>query len=111
EGVTAEDVVNNYLKAIGGKEKLSKIVAYEMVMEATMSGLTAPLEVVVAKRVPDYYLTSQSIPGMSSQKTVYAKGKGSKVGMENGDLEGEELEEAKKEASVVFEEMNYLTSA
>lgn len=110
-GVTAADVVNNYLKAVGGKDKLSKIVAYQMVMEATMQGLPAPLEVIVAKRVPDYLLSSQSIPGMFSQKTLYVKGKGTKMGMENGDLEGAELEEAKREASVAFEEMNYLTPA
>lgn len=109
EGVTANDVVENYIKAIGGKDKLSKITAMSSEMTAEMEGLPAPLEIVIGVRVPDYYIVSQSIPGMFSQKQIYEKGKAKSVGMQNADITGDELEDMKFKASVVFEELMYFT--
>ncbi len=109
EGVTAENVVNNYLKAIGGKDKLAKMTAFNMSMTAEMAGLPAPMNMTIAKKVPDYYMESQSIPGMYEAKKLYAKGKGTQSSPQgSGDLEGDELEDVKRTASVFMPEMNYL---
>lgn len=76
EGVTAQDVINNYLTAIGGKEAIAKINAYQMTMKGEMAGLPAPLTLTVAKKVPGSYVEIQEIPGMFKQARSYVNGKG-----------------------------------
>jgi zinc protease len=113
EGVTAEDVVNGYLEAIGGMEKLNALTAYDMSMEATMAGLPAPMNVRVAKKVPGYYMEVQEIPNMFKQKRLYAKGTAVSEGPQgNGPIEDEEqLAELKTMSTYVMSEMAYLTDA
>ncbi len=109
-GVTAQDVINNYIKAIGGKEKLAKLTAYSMNMEAEMAGLPQTLLMTVSKKAPDYYAESQSIPGIFEAKRVYAKGKGSQSGPQgNGPIEGEDLVDLKSKAAHLFVETAYFT--
>ncbi len=113
EGVTAEDVVNGYLEAIGGMEKLDALKAYDMTMEANMAGLPAPMQLRVAKKVPGYYMEVQEIPGMFKQKRLYIKGTATAEGPQgNGPIEDEEqLTELKNMSTYAMSEMAYLTDA
>jgi len=110
EGVTAADVVNGYIMAIGGKEKIAKLNAYQMSMKAEMAGLPAPISLTVAKKVPGYYVEIQEIPNMFMQKRLYANGKGTSVGPQGaGEITDEdELMELKQESAVIMEELDYL---
>jgi zinc protease len=111
EGVTAEDVVNGYLEAIGGMEKLNALKAYDMTMEANMAGLPAPMQVRIAKKVPGYYMEVQEIPGMFKQKRLYVKGSATAEGPQgSGPIEDEEqLAELKNMSTYAMSEMAYLT--
>ncbi len=110
EGVTAADVVNNYLTAIGGVDKLQKLTATQTIMQAEMAGLPAPITVTVAKKVPGYYVEIQEIPNMFKQKRLYAKGKGyAESPQGNSEIEDEEeLAELERSASVIVDELDYL---
>ena len=108
EGVTANDVINGYINAIGGKEAVAKITAYSMKMEATMAGLPAPLIMTISKRAPDYYSEVQSIPGMFEASRTYAKGKGNQKGPQgSGEVVGDELADLKAKAAALFPETMY----
>ena len=110
EGVTAEDVINGYLAAIGGKEAIGNLSAYHMTMKAEMAGLPAPITVTIAKKVPGYYAEIQEIPNMFKQKRVYKKGKGFTEGPQGNTeiTEAEELKELELMSSSIMEEMDYL---
>ena len=106
-GLTAQDVLDSYIKAIGGKEAVSKIKDVDM-----MAVFTSPRgEIVMQTKNTDQgqALMSLSQGGMVLSKQVYNKGKGQVSGMMVGgtqELTGEELESAKKNA-VLFTEMSF----
>lgn len=110
-GVTAQNVIDNYIKAIGGKEKLMKITAQEIIMEGNMAGLPAPLVITEAIKVPGYYAEIQEIPGMFSQKTIYAKGKAFNQGPQGkADItEADELANYKRKSDLIVSELGYFT--
>ena len=66
--ITAESVIDNYLAAIGGIEKLGTITG--MQMDASMSVMGTSIEVSVAQQMPDKYAMSQNTP-MGAMKQVY----------------------------------------
>lgn len=108
KGVTAKDVIDNYIAALGDKDVVENLSAYQMNLTAEMAGVPAPISITIAAKTPDYYMEAQEIPNMFKQKRVYAKGKGTvESPMGNGPIEGEDLEKLKQQASVVFEELNY----
>jgi len=111
EGVTAKNVVDNYIKAIGGKDALMKINAYQIVMEGNMAGLPAPLMLTEAKKIPGYYAEIQEIPGMFSQKTIYVNGKAFNQGPQGkSDVTDEEaLADYKRKSNNAFSELLYFT--
>jgi predicted Zn-dependent peptidase len=110
EGVTAEMVVDNYFKAIGGKDKISKITAAQLVYDATIEGVPYPLKITNAVKLPGSTVMIQEVPGMFSQKTGYVNGKGFNKGMQaNGPIEDEkELAELKVRSNYIMTEMAYL---
>lgn len=109
-GVTAEKVINNYLNAIGGLEKINKIKDLSINMSASIQGMALTAE--MRKKAPDKYLMEVKMNGaMVVQKQVYdgTKGKSSGMGGEQ-ELSGEELEEVKANTKVV-PETDYLNPA
>lgn len=75
EGLTAQDVIDNYVAAIGGKETLNTLEDMIIKMSASVQGQT--LETVIKRKAPDMMSMDMSMMGMSlmSQKFDGEQGK------------------------------------
>jgi len=61
------------------------------------------------KNIPDYYLSEQSMQGMTLMKVEYKDGAATRSGMRgNAELEGEELASTAKEAKYVISQLEWL---
>ena len=108
EGITANDVLNKYIEAIGGKAKLDAVESWSMVAEATIQGNTLELE--MKKTNAGQMLQNVKFAGNSMQKQVLDGDKGYAVVQgQRKDLTGEELDKIKEE-SAPFPELNYLAA-
>ncbi|MEM8847304.1 MAG: pitrilysin family protein [Bacteroidota bacterium] len=108
EGVTAESVLQKYIEAIGGKEKLEGVQSYAMFAEAQMQGLTLELE--LKKTSKDQFMQNIKVAGNSMQKQVLDGDKGYMVAQgQRKDLSDEEIKKIKEE-SAAFPELNYLVA-
>ena len=105
EGVTAANVIQDYLEAIGGKTKLEEIRSIKELAQAEMQGMI--LEVSSQKTNQLQALTETKVMGNVMQKQVinkdygYMEMQGQKI-----DLEGDVLEQMLDGASI-FPELNY----
>jgi len=109
-GVTAEQVINNYLTAIGGVKNLKKIKDATINAGATMQGMTISLDLYY--KFPDKMLMQVGSGAMVFAKQIYNAGKGvssSPMSGESKAIEGEELA-GMKESSMIFPEMYYYTT-
>lgn len=79
DGLTAETVIDNYLKAIGGKEKIKSVNAVHMKMEASMMGNTINIE--ATKLAPNKSMQEVKMGGNVVQKQVFDGEKGASSGM------------------------------
>lgn len=105
EGVTSMTVINNYLKAMGGREKLSAITAKDVLMSSSMQGM--PLEIRMANKGTDKMLMTVKSGEMNLQSIVINGTKGKSSGMMGAkDLTDEEVSTYLGE-SVIFEELNW----
>lgn len=105
EGLTAENVVENYINALGGKEKIDGIKTFNTEMAASVQGMNISMKMV--KTNAGKFFTEVSMPGMTLSKTVINGNKG--YSMMQGQklvLEGDKLKEAQEEADL-FVELNY----
>lgn len=108
EGITANDVLNKYIEAIGGKAKLDAVESWSMVAEATIQGNTLELE--MKKTNAGQMLQNVKFAGNSMQKQVLDGDKAYAVVQgQRKDLSGEELDKIKEE-SAPFPELNYLAA-
>ena len=80
DDVSAQDVIDNYVAAIGGKEKLNGLQDMITKMSASIQGQT--LETVIKRKAPDMMAMDMTMMGMSlmSQKYDGEKGKASQQG-------------------------------
>lgn len=66
---TAEEVINNYVTAIGGKDAIAKIK--DVTMNYTGEAQGATLEIVIQKKTPNKFLQAVNVVGMGEvQKQV-----------------------------------------
>tara|TARA_B110000908_G_scaffold37469_1_gene45017 strand:+ start:449 stop:2497 length:2049 start_codon:yes stop_codon:yes gene_type:complete len=105
EGMTAEKVVNKYIEAIGGKEKVMAVKTVMMVSNATVQG--TPLLMTMKASAPNKTSQVISVMGNTFQKAVFD----GKIGYEESRgqrkvLEGDDLEKAKNK-NVLFGDLNY----
>lgn len=111
EGLTAEQVINDYIKALGGKEALQKVKDVKITYDVSIPGAPALSGVEMRKR-PGMYKQEITMQGQTIQKMVFDGSKGSTSGMQvpggSKSLEGDELDEAKEQAQF-FPETNYLS--
>ena len=74
EGTTAASVIEKYLEAIGGKEKLEAVESYAMLAEAEMQGVKLELE--MKKTSKEQFMQDVRMMGNSMQKQVVDGDKG-----------------------------------
>lgn len=109
EGITKETVVNAFFNAIGGAEAFQNIKELEQEMSLVAPGMPGAVSMYTKKIVPSYYVTEQSMQGMTLMKVEYKDGQANSSGMRgNATLEGEELASTAKEAKYVISELEWL---
>lgn len=108
-GVTADSVVMNYIKAIGGKENLKKVKDLKITMEVEIPGAPMTMKATDLRKRPDMYKSVLEMPGRGVlQEQVYDGKKGIKGGMMGQqELEGDDLTQLKEQAQF-DNELNYL---
>lgn len=108
EGVTANDVINKYINALGGKEKLEGVQSYALMAEAEMQGTKLNLE--LKKTAKNQFMQDLKVMGNSMSRRVLDGDMGYMVMQgQRKDLGEEELKKAKEE-SAPFPELNYLNN-
>lgn len=108
EGVTAESVIEKYIEAIGGKDKLQAVESYSLLAEAEMQG--TKLELNVKKTSKDQFMQDVSVMGNSMSKQVLDGESGYMVMQgQRKDMSPEELRKVKEE-SAPFPELSYLNA-
>ncbi|MBN1182885.1 MAG: insulinase family protein [Bacteroidales bacterium] len=106
EGIDAKTVLESYIKAVGGKEKIKAIK--DVVIEADMKMQGMSLGLKEYKKQPDKYAVEISMSGNLVQKVVMNGDIAKSSGMQGEqDIEGEQLEELKGQDDFC-EELNYL---
>jgi zinc protease len=98
EGVTIDQVINKYIDAVGGKEKMLQIKDETIKLTGTMQGMN--IVVTISRKAPNKFYQLVDF-GMGQQKTVFdgVKGKTSAMGQEQ-ELSGDQLESIKVEAEM-----------
>ncbi|MCB0552855.1 MAG: insulinase family protein [Phaeodactylibacter sp.] len=105
EGLTAIDVVENYLSAIGGRSQLSKVQDLSFNMTTSVQGMA--MEMSMQRKAPNKMLMTVMMNGAAINTTRFDGEQGlvSAMGQEQK-LEGDALESMKQQA-VLFPEMEY----
>ena len=103
--VTAESVISNYIKSIGGAEKLNSISSIEVKATANLQGTV--LEMYSLKNNQNKSLMTMTAMGMTLVKSVFNKYQGyNEVNGQRVPLTDEELEQAIIN-SALFSELNF----
>ena len=103
--VTAESVISNYIKSIGGAEKLNSISSIEVKATANLQGTV--LEMYSLKNNQNQSLMTMTAMGMTLVKSVFNKYQGyNEVNGQRIALKDEELEQAIIN-SALFSELNF----
>jgi zinc protease len=104
-GLTAEKVIENYIKAIGGSEKLKSVSDQVMKMSTEMQGMK--IEMTATYKVPNKILVITSVGGNVMQKKVFDGERGQVEAMgQKMELSGKQLEDMKIQAKL-FPELEY----
>lgn len=107
ESLTAVEVNNAYIKAIGGEKALMKVKDLTMMASTNMQGMTIGFDIY--RKAPDKYLMKIGAGDMVFQQMAYdgvTARMVSPMGGENKTLEGKELENMKYE-SILNIELQY----
>ncbi|MFY0602538.1 MAG: insulinase family protein [Flavobacteriaceae bacterium] len=104
-GVTASTVIDSYIKAIGGADKVAAVKSLAMTYNATIQG--TPLVLTTKVAAPNKTSNMITVMGQVFQKQVFDGEKGySESRGQRKDTEGEELTKAKAK-SAPFSDMAY----
>jgi len=105
EGMTAANVIDKYISAIGGKDKVMAIKTTMMVANATIQG--TPLVMTSKSSAPNKTSQEIAVMGNVMQKSIFDGEKGySESRGQRTDMEGDDLEEA-KEGNAIISDLNY----
>ncbi len=108
-GITADQVINNYITAIGGVKKLKKIKDATINAGASMQGM--PISFDLYYKAPDKMLLQIGSGAMVFAKQIYNAGKGISSSPMSGETKAMEDDELSgmKEQAMIFPEMYYAT--
>ena len=99
EGTTAKSVINSYLEAIGGKEKLAAVTTIQSISQASMQGMT--LEIDSKKTNQTQMRTEVKMMGNVMQKQVVNSDKAyMEMQGQHIDMEGDQLTQMLLEAKI-----------
>ncbi|PQB08409.1 peptidase M16 [Polaribacter filamentus] len=105
EGMTAANVIDKYITAIGGEDKVMAIKTTMMVANATIQG--TPLVMTSKSSAPNKISQEIAVMGNVMQKSIFDGEKGySESRGQRTDMEGDDLEEA-KEGNAIISDLNY----
>ena len=105
EGMTAESVVNKYITAIGGKDKVMAVKTMMTVANATIQG--TPLVMTMKAGSPNKTSQEISVMGNTMQKAVFDGEKGYQEAQgQKKEMTAEEITKAKTE-SALFNDLVY----
>lgn len=103
--LTAQQVVDNYVKAIGGKEKLMQVQDVTMTMKTSLQGMS--FESVMQQKATGKLALSVVMNGMTMQEQRFDGEKGMVAQMgQKQPVEGKDLEGLRRQA-MLFSEMHY----
>ncbi len=109
---TAQSVIDAYLNAIAGKEKLQTITSIKEIYDASFNAIPA-LKVYNLKVVPNKFSTTITIPSMNNSlvsKLVFDGKKGYEQSPQSkNDFDAKKIEELKNE-NALFPQLNYQNS-
>jgi len=109
EDVTAQSVIDMYIKSAGGKKKLESLKSFKQTFTANMGGMQ--LNGVVQVKTPNKFLNEISMGGNVVQKQVLNGDKGAMSGMQGSKpFTPEEVAEVKEEA-IIIPELLYSNSS
>lgn len=101
--ITAQDVINNYLIAVGGEANLHKVQDVTINMAASIQGMT--IDAITKHMAPNKMLSTMSMGGNVLQRQVFDGTKGKVTAMgQTRELSGADLEDLKMQA-VLFPEL------
>jgi zinc protease len=108
--MTAQNVIDNYIEAIGGKSKLESVKSIKQLGEMEMQGQKIITE--ISQKAPNKFLNETKMNGMLIQKQVFDGEKGYMNGMQGEkEITGDELEELKYQATfnaeLKYEKLGY----
>ena len=105
EGMTAETVINKYITAIGGEEKVKAVKTTVTTANATIQG--TPLVMTMKAAAPNKSSQEISVMGNTMQKTVFngTSGYSSSRGQKK-EMTAEEISKAKAEGGI-FKDLAY----
>lgn len=107
EGMTVKTVIDNYIKAIGGKDKVDAVKSVMITADATIQG--TPVVMTTKNAAPNKSSLVVSVMGNVMQKVVfdgttgYIEARGQKMPMPEA-----QINEAKN-AAAPFSDMNYIS--
>lgn len=110
--ITAQQVIEKYIKAVGGEEKWGKIENLTMEMTSEMNGME--LKFNIYRKKPNKYATELNMNGMILQRQIYNGEKAFMVAQgQNKELKGDDLNEIKLQAKMLvenqYEELGFKT--
>lgn len=105
---TAQTVIDNYMKAIGGKEALRRVKDMKMSMTASAEGQT--IDMTIQRKVPNKLVITLGMSGFVMSQTKFDGEKGVVLDMSG---EVQPMDEASlktfKDQAGIFEEIEYAT--
>lgn len=102
EGMTAEKVIDSYIKAIGGGEKLASIEGYQLNYQTSMQGRTLNLK--QKQMAPAFFRYDMQVGGMTQQTQVFDGDQGYVKSMRTGKkpIEGRQLKRMKVKSRMFY---------
>jgi predicted Zn-dependent peptidase len=109
DNVTVKTVIDNYLNAIGGKDKIDALKSMVSKAQATMQGMTLDMETKVVS--PNKFTMSMSMAGNVMSKQAFNGEAGYALAMgQKKPIEGDDLEKMKK-TTFPIAEIGYMETA